>query len=296
MAKSTNSKQLKEDTDQQSQNEKVQKEIDNANTGLIDEPEIKQPEEENLIDDEHQESKNDEGNEEKPLEEIWIEKVLNHQIRVLDNENKEVIKAVKEIINPETDIWFSKKKRKPILKDPGVSKLISATRAVFPKINPIEKQCDAPSQEREQVWIEATVVFPNNETNSDYGIANRMNCADQISRANLPIMARKRAMHRAFLRSDYIGLYDVYDENETLDARDEKHNEEMKRLKQELEKTIKKNKKIINQVCKEIKTEEGELVWSISEPEKLVDLSQGNSLTAYIAQLKLQHLNKKTSN
>ncbi|WP_088362485.1 hypothetical protein [Bacillus cereus] len=293
MAKTADSNQSKEKNAQEPLNEKIKEEKINTNTDSNDNLEVQQPEEEGLLDDEQVDTNNEEASEEKPLAEIWIERVLNHSIRVLDNENKEVIKPVKEIINPETDIWFSKKKRKPILTDSGVNKLISATGAVFPKINPIEKQCDAPSQDREQVWIEATVVFPNDETNSDYGIANRMNCTDQISRANLPIMARKRARHRAFLRSEYIGLYDVYDENEMLDARDEKHNEEMKRLKQELEKTIKKNKKIINQLCKEIKTEEGELVWSINDPELLVNLSKGSSLTAYIAQLKLQHLNKK---
>lgn len=234
--------------------------------------------------------------EEKNLEDKWLDRILNHPIKTINEEQEIVIKLVKDIIDPETDIWFSAKKRKPIITEPGTKKLITAAKATFPKVIPIEKQSDSPSRDREQVWIEATVLFPNGEIHEEYGIANRMNCPDQISQSNLPIMARKRAMHRAFYRSDYIGLYDVYDENETLDARDEKNQKQLNLVQQQLNNTDHKYKKIINQLCKEIKTEEGELVWSINDPEILVQLAKGNSLVSYLATLRLRHINKKANN
>ena len=235
--------------------------------------------------------------EEKSLEQRWLERILNHPIKTIqkneEDEEEIVFKPVKEIIDPETDIWFSREKRKPIIKETGTRKLILATGATFPKIIPIEKQSDAPSKDREQVWIEATVLFPNGETHEEYGVANRMNCPDSISQSNLPIMARKRAMHRAFYRSDYIGLYDVYDENETLDVRDEYNQQQIEMLREKLNQQEKKYKKLVNQMCKEIRTPEGELVWSINDPERLVQLAKGSSLVAYIATLRLRHLKKK---
>lgn len=264
------------------------------------------------------EKQNDQKNQEhqQAIEQKWLQKILEHPIKVLkkdgiyqeDEQIDEEVKMVKDIIDPEEDIWFSKQKNKPILKETGTKKLIQATGAKFPRIIPIEKQSDAPSKDREQVWIEATVLFPNGEQHEEYGVANRSNCTDSISQANLPIMARKRAMNRAFYRSDFIGLYDVYDENETLDVKDEKYKEEIKQLKQinynlnkanqtlqnELNKTIKKRETILNQMCKEVKTDDGELVWKINDVQRLTELSKGTSLVTYIAQLKLQHIHKNT--
>lgn len=239
-------------------------------------------------------SSSEEMNEEKMIEERWLEKILNHPIKTSSQEGEEtVIKLVKDIIDPEKDIWYSKKKKKPILKETGTKKLILETGATFPKIIPIEKQSDSPSRDREQVWIEATVLFPDGSIHEEYGVANRMNCPDSISQANLPIMARKRAMHRAFYRSDYVGLYDIYDENETLDVRNEKSLEEIKKIRDLLTQQEMKYKKLVNQVCKEIQTPDGEVVWTINDQEKLVQLSQGGlSLTSFIAMLRIRHLNK----
>lgn len=244
---------------------------------------------------------NAESSEEKQLEERWLEQILEHPIKVLKKggENEEdsfEIKTVGQIIDPEKDIWFSKQKKKPILKETGTRKLILESGATFPKIIPIEKQSDAPSRDREQVWIEATVLFPDGTTHEEYGIANRMNCPDNISQANLPIMARKRAMHRAFFRSDYIGLYDVYDENETLDVKNEKEQLEIRKLRDKLSQLDLKNKNLKNQLCKEIKTEDGELVWKINDMTKLVELSKNknSSLVQFVAMLRMRHLNNKT--
>ncbi|MCK2000094.1 hypothetical protein MZM54_01680 [[Brevibacterium] frigoritolerans] len=281
-------KELDNSKEENRQNETVQPNENIHNDSKIEEEHNGQPQT-----DEPQDAVNPE---EKNLEDKWLERILNHSIKTINEEQEIVIKLVKDIIDPETDIWFSSKKRKPIITEPGTKKLITAAKATFPKVIPIEKQSDSPSRDREQVWIEATVLFPNGEIHEEYGIANRMNCPDQISQSNLPIMARKRAMHRAFYRSDYIGLFDVYDENETLDARDEKNLKQLNLVQQQLNNTDHKYKKIINQLCKEIKTEEGELVWSINDPEILVQLAKGNSLVSYLATLRLRHINKKANN
>lgn len=252
-----------------------------------------EPQEENAVTTE-----GDSIESEKVIEELWLEKVLNHPIKTIvrsdsNNELKIVTKVVKDIIDPERDIWYSHKKKKPIIKETGTKKLISATGTSFPKVIPIEKQSDSSSKDREQVWIEATALFPDETTHEEYGVANRINCPDNISQANLPIMARKRAMHRAFYRSDYIGLFDVYDENETLDARDEINARKINELNQKLTKQDRKYKKLINKLCTEIKTEDGTLVWAINDNEKLLGLSKGDSVASYIAVLKLRHLMKK---
>lgn len=279
----------------------VEQEQIQDNTVHNESPNQNEDNQQNQENPQNQENNNVDSNEEQLLEEKWLQQILNHPIKVIkkgeDNEEDSFeIKKVGEIIDPEKDIWFSKKKKKPIIKDPGTRKLILESGATFPKIIPIEKQSDAPSRDREQVWIEATVLFPDGTTHEEYGIANRMNCPDSISQANLPIMARKRAMHRAFFRSDYIGLYDVYDENETLDVKNEKEQLEIKKLRDKLSQLDFKNKNLKNQLCKEIKTEDGELVWKIDDMTKLVELSKNknSSLVQFVAMLRMRHLNNKT--
>lgn len=247
----------------------------------------------------------------------WLEAILTHPIKIVDEKNDDtyIESTVGEIIDPEKDIWFSYQKNKPIIKETGTNKLIKATGAKFPKVVPIEKQSDYKSG-LGQVWIEATVYFPNGETNEDYGIANAGNCPDPISRNNMPIMAKKRAKNRAFYRSDYIGLYDVYDENEILDIRDEKTEGKIQKLQNEInslkeeldiarkekahfetlyEKTIGQLNRIKNQLTKEILTKDGVKVWSITDVEQLMALSKGKNLAALVAKVRIEHLNKKSS-
>ena len=247
----------------------------------------------------------------------WLQNILAHPIKIVDEKkpNTYIDSTVGEIIDPEKDIWFSYQKNKPIIKETGTNKLIKATGAKFPKVIPIEKQSDYKSG-LGQVWIEATVYFPNGETNEEYGVANAGNCPDPISRNNMPIMAKKRAKNRAFYRSDYIGLYDVYDENEILDIRDEKTESkiqmlqnEINQLKEELnevrrerahfeglyEKTMGQLKRIKNQLAKEILTKDGVKVWSVTDVEQLIALSKGKNLAALVAKVRIEHLNKKTS-
>lgn len=249
--------------------------------------------------------------------EEWLNNILTHPIKVVDEKNSDtyIDSTVGDIIDPERDIWFSYQKNKPIIKETGTNKLIKATGAKFPKVVPIEKQSDYKSG-LGQVWIEATVYFPNGETNEEYGVANAGNCPDPISRNNMPIMAKKRAKNRAFYRSDYIGLYDVYDENEILDIRDEKTEskiqmmqneinnlrEELKEVRREkahfeslYEKTTGQLKRIKNQLAKEILTKDGVKVWSITDVEQLLALSKGKNLAALVAKVRIEHLNKKTS-
>ncbi|WP_394555379.1 hypothetical protein [Priestia aryabhattai] len=260
----------------------------NKNTEIKDEEEVQT--QENIVAEESLDTEEDSG------EKRWLERILTHPIKVLEKSGETetyVIKTVGEVIDTEQDIWYSPKKKKPIISDPGTKKLIEATGATFPKIIVIEKQSDATSRDREQVWIEATVLFPDGTTNEDYGIANRMNCPDPISGANLPIMARKRGMHRAFYRSGYIGLYELNDENEVLEARGEKEERQYKLLQEKLKQQELKNKKLVNQMCKEIKSPDGELVWKINDQSKLTQLAKGTSLVSYLALLKLRHLSKK---
>jgi hypothetical protein len=287
--------------------EKQNQELDNA---------------QNVNQETEQEIHTDDNETKEQEKEAMLQKILEHPIKTVerdpmteeilkDDDGKVhiIVKPVREIIDPVRDIWFSDGKNKPIIKDPGMKKLIYATGAEFPKKITIEKQSDFTSKDREQVVIEAFVVFPNESENDDYGIANRSNCKDPVSSAILPIMARKRAMHRAFYRSDYIGLYDIYDENEVLDAKDEKFDKERINLQNEIQRLREekemwrrkvsqidnKNKKLKNQLCKEIKTSDGELVWNINDMEKLIELGKGNKgeLVPYIATLRMTHLKNK---
>lgn len=117
----------------------------------------------------------------------------------------------------EKEVWFASDKPRPIITEEGFNKLVKATGAQFPKKEFIEKQSDFGSFERGQVVVEATVHFPGAEpheqNHSELGVANPLNCEQKISKANMPIMALKRAKARAFFRSPYINMV-VYDESE----------------------------------------------------------------------------------
>lgn len=175
----------------------------------------------------------------KSQKEVVLERILSHRIKGFSNGDL-VEREVRDIIDPARDIWYPKdsteENPRPVLSKVALQRLIewSGTKVVNSIIH--EKQSDAPSVEREQVWIEVFVEFPDGSVNSDDGVANRSNCTSRISSQNLPIMARKRALSRAFLQSEYIGLYDVYDENESDSfSKDAKEKEEYKRMAEEVE-------------------------------------------------------------
>lgn len=172
----------------------------------------------------------------KTMKEIVLEKILSHRLKGFEGDTP-AEKEVRELIDEKMDIWYPKNssedKPKPVLSKGAIKKLMNFTQAKVIEAEIHERQSDAPSQDREQVWIEITVEFPDGSRNSDDGIANRWNARDQISGGILPIMARKRGISRAFLQSDYIGLYDVYDENENEDFSQERN--ENAQLKQQVQ-------------------------------------------------------------
>jgi hypothetical protein len=148
--------------------------------------------------------------------EHMLNELFQSPLKVWDD-TKKVVNTVKvgDVITKK-DVWFSKDKPRPIINEEGFDKLVKATGAQFPRTDYIEKQSDYRSVLQGQVVVEATVVFPNDEMNKDLGVANALNCKPDISKANMPIMAMKRAKSRAFFRSSFVNMT-VFDESEVSD-------------------------------------------------------------------------------
>lgn len=237
---------------------------------------------------------------------ILLSELMDSKIKIVNPKtnlnNREV--RVGEIIN-EKDVWFSADKPRPIINEEGFEKLVKATGATFPKTVVIEKQSDFNNVTGGQVWIEATVLFPNGELNTDYGVANSMNCQQSISKANMPIMALKRAKSRAFFRSPYINLK-VYDESEMSDELSkllEKYEKQMKQKEEELvrlrnENSISNQKfdKLFNIVKGNVKYSE-HLIWEGADVNKMQKIindpnSELDDLQKYLLMLRIRYLKK----
>ena len=173
------------------------------------------------------------------LKKAMLNELLLHPITVrneINNTNK--MMKIGDFISEE-DIWFSKDKPKPFIKDNGFDKLVRVTGAIFDDVIFIEKQSDFANVNNGQVLAKIKVSFPNGETNTEIATANALNCKDDISRSNMPIMAEKRAKARAFYRSNFINLTafgdsEMSDELSRMFREVEKENESLKKSNKEL--------------------------------------------------------------
>ncbi|NGY89053.1 hypothetical protein F6Y05_39425 [Bacillus megaterium] len=100
----------------------------NKNTEIKDEEEVQT--QENIVAEESLDTEEDSG------EKRWLERILTHPIKVLEKSGETetyVIKTVGEVIDTEQDIWYSPKKKKPIISDPGTKKINRGHRSYLSK-------------------------------------------------------------------------------------------------------------------------------------------------------------------
>ena len=213
-----------------------------------------------------------------------LNELLQSPLKVWDATKKAVNTVKVGDVITEKDIWFSMNKPKPIINEEGFDKLVRATGAKFPRTVYIEKQSDYNSVAQGQVVVEATVVFPNDEMNTDLGVANSMNCKPELSKANMPIMAMKRAKSRAFFRSSFVNMI-VFDESEVSDELSKLFKEtEAKNIT--LEKEIERlNKQVIsmrkksNDFFEDVKQNtlyKGKKIWAMDNYEKAKNFLEKN--------------------
>lgn len=223
-----------------------------------------------------------------------INSFLEKHISSFTDSGVEEIK-IKDIFT-EGDYYHSSELKKIIISSKGMKKITQLVKADFHDIKVIERQCDGPSKEREQVWLEVTAVFPNGTTSTEYGIASKLNVLDEYDKTNLPTIAKKRASARAVLNCDFVQLEDCLAAVELPEG--EKHqygsNEDsIKKSYLELESVY---KRLINELCKDLSTSDGLNIWNMNDPQKLFQLTKsGSYLVSYIAQLRIEHLMRRDS-
>lgn len=154
-------------------------------------------------------------------------------------------KKVKEIIDPETDVWEAR--GKVIISHNGVLKLAAYVGATWdePRLD------DKPREENGNgFYYIITCRFPDGTSSFETGEASDYNT--DAKRMTLDYrykqsMAIKRGMDRSFLRSAYMKMYDVYSEEEAEDFK-----EDIKTLKQTISK-LRKNESKMKAIIYEIK-------------------------------------------
>jgi hypothetical protein len=147
------------------------------------------------------------------IKECMLKDLLLTPVNVWDKTNNTTKSVLIGDIIDKDDIWFTTDRPKPLINEKGFDKLVRAANVVFEDPKFIEKQSDFNNVKLGQVVIQIRAVFPNGETNTEMSTANALNCTGDISIANMPIMAEKRAKARAFYRSDFIDL-NIFDETE----------------------------------------------------------------------------------
>lgn len=238
--------------------------------------------------------------------------ILSREIEVLVEDNIET-KKIGDLIDHKLHFWMSKDTYKPIINEDGFRILTKCTGVEFGKPNIVEKQSDFRNMNG-QVWIEIEAKFPNGEVNTEYGIANQRNSPGHIGMANLPIMALKRAKERAFYRSKTVNLF-VYSDNEMAEsftneirelrkeleeqiARNNNAIKEYKKLKSEVEESRKNAKSLLRAAIESSFVDE-KRVWDITDVnllQSIINGEKGAPVDRYVAEFKLQMLNKLKKN
>lgn len=123
-------------------------------------------------------------------------------------------KKVSEIIDIDSHTWSIDDNI--IIKHEGILLLRKFTGATFLPIRLISE----PTQFNNNGYVfECSVQFPDGEISTEIGEASNIN-TDGFSQKYKPSMAFKRGYDRAFLRSNYIGLFEVYSEEESDDFKE----------------------------------------------------------------------------
>jgi hypothetical protein len=247
-----------------------------------------------------------------------IQKLLEHVMIGYDEKTKQPTEVILGDVISREHIWYSENKPKPIINEEGVEKIARSVGAVFPKLLYIEKQSDYRNVAGGQVIVEATVLFPDNTSNVDIGVANGLNCKGDISKSQMPIMAVKRAKSRALLRSDKVNLK-AFDESEVSDEISkmyERSLEDNKAIRVELENATKKANSFERAYLKKVrdfdklydlikenikyvgKDNVEKLIWELEDPEKINQFLEKksktlNTLEIFLYKAKSQDLMKK---
>lgn len=118
-------------------------------------------------------------------------------------------KTVREIIDETKDVWAVD--QNTIISHVGVQKIAKFVGAIW-KIPQVISEPNKENQFRDAMFV--TCTFPDGSEHTELGEANIKTTKPGISQDYKLTMAHKRGMDRALLRSNYIGFFDVYSEEE----------------------------------------------------------------------------------
>lgn len=162
-----------------------------------------------------------------------LERLVKRLIEGEDGKLKEETTRVGEQIDPEKDVYPSGNKY--IMTHPGIRKLARWVGAYWSDIDIV----DVPTKENDRGYgVRAKCVFPDGSVSISTGSANDKNTIDKknpkntISNDYKLEMAEKRGADRAFLRSNYIGFFDVYSDQESTSFQEEETNKMPKKVMQ----------------------------------------------------------------
>jgi hypothetical protein len=181
------------------------------------------------------------------LKELLERKIISQEI--VKGEKVYVEKQLLDHIN-ENDIYLVD--GKPVMKHIAIQKLARAVGAYWVEVDIV----DTPRQENDRGYgVKVKCEFPDGSISLSTASANDKNTIDK-SKPNNTIsndykleMAEKRASDRAFLRSNYVGLFDVSSSEEAeVFSTDNKEITSLKniirKLKEENDRLKKQNKEI----------------------------------------------------
>lgn len=129
---------------------------------------------------------------------------------IQDGEEVVVFKPLKDIIDPVRDTWGTKDGKNKIISETGMLKMIKFTKAI--QLKP-EKMSEPTKENDYRDAFMCGIQFPDGSTSYQIGEATKKTTSG-ISSDYKMFTAQKRGTHRAFLKSSYVGFFDVYSEEE----------------------------------------------------------------------------------
>ena len=149
-----------------------------------------------------------------------MEKLLTREITrqvEVDEDGEKVTKneteELKNILNDEKDIWLANDNY--IISHKGIQKLAQWVGAYWEKYPKVVSEPKPENKFRDAFLC--TCYFPDGTFHTEVGEASNENTSRGISQSYKMTMALKRGNDKAFLRSAYVGLFDVYSEDESED-------------------------------------------------------------------------------
>lgn len=153
--------------------------------------------------------------------------------------------AIGDIIDPDRDGWYVNNMY--VLKHAGIQKLATWMRADWTETEVVDK----PTRENDRGYaVKATCTFPDGSVSKRLGSANDKNTFDKNNPNNRIAnnykleIAEKRAMDRSFLRSQYVGLPEVYSEEESHTFANQ-HVDDLKNQNAAMKNTLEREKKML---------------------------------------------------